>query len=110
MDSQYRISGSILDLSTGGALVVGDARKIALEDGDIIIFSLPDAQIREDLVSQVVGILKPNEDTIKFHLQFQGLKEINRLKINRFLAKLKAEATPPPDEEEEDGDETSVAS
>ncbi|MEE8434629.1 MAG: PilZ domain-containing protein, partial [bacterium] len=89
VESQYRIQGSIRDLSTGGALVVADARKTELEDGDIIIFTLPDAQIREDLVSQVVGIMEPEKDVIQFHLQFQGMKEINRLKVSRFLDRLK---------------------
>ncbi|MCH8075252.1 MAG: PilZ domain-containing protein [SAR324 cluster bacterium] len=101
VESQYRIQGSIRDLSTGGALVVADARKTALEDGDIIIFTLPQAQIREDLVSQVVGIMEPEKDVLQFHLQFQGMKEINRLKVSRFLDRLK-ENPPTPGEAEAD--------
>ena len=92
VESQYKIRGSIRDLSTGGALVVADARDTVLQDGDIIIFTLPDAQIREDLVSQVVGIMEPEKDVIQFHLQFQGMKEINRLKVSRFLDRLKENA------------------
>lgn len=97
VESQYRIQGSIRDLSTGGALVVADARKTKLEEGDIIIFTLPDAQIREDLVSQVVRILEQENDQIQFHIQFQGMKEINRLKISRFLDRLKENPPPPED-------------
>jgi len=99
VESQYRIEGSIRDLSTGGALVVADSRNTRLQDGDIIIFTLPDAQIREDLVSQVVGIMEPEENVLQFHLQFQGMKEINRLKVSRYLDRLKE--NPPPGEEAE---------
>ena len=101
VESQYRIQGSIRDLSTGGALVVADARDTVLQEGDISIFTLPDAQIREDLVSQVVGIMEPEKDVIQFHLQFQGMKEINRLKVSRFLDRLK-ENPPTPGEAEAD--------
>lgn len=108
VESQYRIKGSIRDLSTGGALVVADAETTVLEDGDVIIFTLPNAQIREDLVSQVVGIMEPKDGVLQFHLQFQGMKEINRLKINRFLDRLK-ENPPPPKNADEDAGADSLA-
>ncbi len=89
MDSQYKIAGTIRDLSMGGALVVGTSQHEQLHDGDMIVFTLPEANIREPLVTQVVGILPLEDGRIQFHLQFQGLKELNRLKLARFLTSLK---------------------
>lgn len=100
LDSQYVIEGTLRDLSLGGALVVGHSNQELLHDGDMIVFRLPQAQIREDLVSMVVGIIPMDDGKVQFHLQFQGLKELNRLKLSRYLTNLK-ESPPskaPPDE------------
>ena len=65
------------------------------------IDTLHKRQIRWDRVSQVVGIMEPEKDVLQFHRQCKGMKEINRLKVSRFLDRLK-ENPPTPGEAEAD--------
>jgi len=97
IDSQFVIDGILRDLSIGGALAEAKGGQDQLHDGDIVVFQLPGAQIRDDLVSQVTGMLPLDEgDAFQIHLQFQGMKELNRLKLSKFLEGLKAHGFPPP--------------
>lgn len=89
LDSQYRIDGAIRDISIGGALMLAQGRHDRLHEGDMIVFKLPDAQIKDDIVGQVVGILPRDDDTTQIHLQFLGLRELNRLKLGKYLVALK---------------------
>jgi hypothetical protein len=95
LDSQYRFDGSIVDLSIGGALVMAKGRQERLHEGDVVVFRLPGAQMRDDVVSQVVGSLSMEAEDTQIHLQFMGMKELNRLKLSKFLAALKESAAPP---------------
>lgn len=84
-ESQYAFNGHLRDLSAGGGLLVIDKKKQNPQKGDYIIFNLPMAQVNEDLVAEVMRITELSEEKEQIHLRFTGLKEINRLKINKFL-------------------------
>jgi c-di-GMP-binding flagellar brake protein YcgR len=89
MDSQYRFDGSLRDISIGGALVVAEGPQERVHEGDMVVFRLPDAQIKDDLVAQAVGMMPRDDGATQIHLQFLGLKELNRLKLGKFLVGLK---------------------
>lgn len=94
MDSQYVMDGVLRDLSIGGALARVRGNQDQLHDGDIIVFKLEGAQIKTDLVSQVVGMFSgDDEDSFHIHLQFQGMKELNRLKLSKYLEGLKRQGS-----------------
>lgn len=95
LDSQYRFNGSIRDISIGGALVIAEGRQERLNEGDMIVFRLPAAQIRDDIVGQVMGVMLLDDGNTQIHLQFVGLKELNRLKLGKYLSRLKGD-TPAP--------------
>ena len=88
-DSQYSFAGSIKDLSIGGALVVIKLGSQNPEVGDWVMFRLPQAQILEDMVGEVVRLTELDDSMLQLHLRFSGIKEINRLKMNRFLEVLR---------------------
>ncbi len=97
LDSQYRIDTVLKDLSIGGALAFAEGQHDRLHDGDMAVFRLPDAQIKGDIVAQVVGIFPRGEGgNTQLHLQFVGMKELNRLKLGKYMARLKEAAPPPP--------------
>ncbi|HKI98080.1 MAG TPA: PilZ domain-containing protein [bacterium] len=89
LDSQYRFDGAIRDVSIGGALVVANGHHEKVHEGDMIVFRLPAAQIKDDLVAQVVGLFQRDDGNTQVHLQYLGLKELNRLKLGKFLVGLK---------------------
>jgi PilZ domain len=91
LDSQYRIDGVIRDISIGGALVVSQGKEERVHEGDMIVFKLPAAQIKDDVVGQCMGLFPRDDDTTQIHLQFMGLRELNRLKLGKFLVSLKKE-------------------
>ncbi|MDH4248942.1 MAG: PilZ domain-containing protein [Deltaproteobacteria bacterium] len=100
-DAQNAINGVIKDLSIGGAMVLTREDGEALTEGQLVVFKLPQAQVKEDLTMVVVGQAALENGFWHIHLKFQGLKELNRLKISRFLATAKsppkpAEAEPQP--------------
>ena len=87
-DSQYSFNGRIKDLSIGGSLLVTPSTKNNPEVGDMAVFQVHQAQIHEDLVAEVVRLTPLPDNFLQVHLRFQGIKEINRLKLNRFLEEL----------------------
>ncbi len=92
MDSQYVFEGEIKDLSIGGALVRAKKQETRLNDGDVVVFQLPESQIKDDLVSQVVGIFEGEGGSPHMHMQFLGMKELNRLKLSKYLEILRENA------------------
>ncbi len=58
-------------------------------------FEIPEAQIKEDMVGEVVRLTPLEGNTLQVHLRFAGIKEINRLKMNRFLATLAMQTADP---------------
>lgn len=84
-DSQYSFKGAVKDLSIGGALVITPATSNNPEVGDWVMFRLPEAQILDDMVGEVVRLTPLDDSKVQVHLRFSGIKEINRLKMNKFL-------------------------
>jgi c-di-GMP-binding flagellar brake protein YcgR len=87
-DSQYMIKGKLKDLSVGGALAAVAVDDTSPHDGDTLIFRLPAAQIRDDLVAEVLRTVPQSGNQLLVHLQFAGLKELDRLKLNKYLTNL----------------------
>jgi len=101
-ESQYSLLGKILDLSLGGLRLIAELPGQKPVEGDIVVFQLPQANIKDDLVAEVIGVVSPQQDMIQMHMQFVGSKELNRLKLSKFLQVEQerqgqpAEAPPPP--------------
>jgi hypothetical protein len=95
-DSQYVVRGKLLDLSVGGALAVVPLDEMSPHEGDTLIFHFTPAQIREDLVAAVVRTVTVEGNLLEVHLQFAGLKELDRLKLNKYLTNLAEQVAPPP--------------
>jgi hypothetical protein len=100
-ESQYSLLGKILDLSLGGLRLIAELPGQKPVEGDIVVFQLPTANIKDDLVAEVIDVVTPQQDTIQMHMQFIGTKEINRLKMSKFLQdeqerQGQPEAAPPP--------------
>lgn len=84
-ESQYALQGELKDISLGGAMVELVVTNTAPQEGDVIVFRLPEAQIKEDVVAQVVGTSSNSDHSLTTHLQFAGMNELNRLKLNKFI-------------------------
>ena len=84
-ESQYSLHGRIEDLSLGGLRLVSELPEQRPAEGDILVFQLPQAHIKEDLVSEIIEILTPSPDRIVLRAQLIGTKELNRLKLSKFL-------------------------
>ena len=95
-DSQYVIKGRLRDLSVGGALAFVPVDEMSPHEGDTLIFHLAPAQIRDDLVAEVVRTVQAEGNLLKVNLQFVGLKELDRLKLNKYLTNLTGEAAARP--------------
>jgi len=84
-DSQYVLTAQMRDLSIGGGLALVADPSQAPDTGDMVIFRLPEAQVQTDLVAQVVRRVDRTDGQAQLHLQFAGIKELDRLKLNRFV-------------------------
>lgn len=84
-DSQYVLTAQVRDVSIGGALVVVADPSQSPEGGDMVIFRMPEAQVHADMVAQVLRRVERPDGQAQLHLQFVGLKELDRLKLNRFI-------------------------
>lgn len=87
-DSQYVLQGRLKDLSVGGALALVPLGETSPHEGDTLIFHLAPAQIRDDLVAEVVRTAPVDGNRLHVHLQFAGMKELDRLKLNKYLTNL----------------------
>ena len=87
-ESQYAFMGRLRDLSIGGGLMVIPVNDHNPKVGDLVVFQMPLAQINEDLGCEVVRHTPLEGDFLQVHLRFLGMKELNRLKVNRFLKTL----------------------
>lgn len=94
-ESQYALKGVVKDISLGGAMAELVVTNSAPQKGDVIIFRLPEAQIKEDVVAQVVGISRNSNQILNTHLEFVGMNELNRLKLNKFIQIVERSAPAP---------------
>ncbi|MBI4081229.1 MAG: PilZ domain-containing protein [Candidatus Lambdaproteobacteria bacterium] len=93
-ESQYALHGHVEDLSIGGALLIVPQGEQDPQEGDMVLFRLVEAQIRDDLVGTVVGTQQRADGTLQMHGEFVGMKELNRLKLSRFLQQLQSRPAP----------------
>lgn len=91
-DSQFVIKGRLRDLSVGGALAFVPVDETSPRVGDTLIFHLTEAQIRDDLVGEVVRTVQADGSLLQVHLQLVGVKELDRLKLNKYLTNLAGQA------------------
>ena len=84
-ESQFSLPGHIVDLSLGGLRIMAVAPETRPAEGDIIVFQLPQARIKDDLVAEVLYTEAPTPNEFQMHLRFVGIKELDRLKLNKYL-------------------------
>ena len=84
-ESQFSLPGHIVDLSLGGLRIMAVAPETRPAEGDIIVFQLPQARIKDDLVAEVLYTESPTPNEFQMHLRFVGIKELDRLKLNKYL-------------------------
>lgn len=89
IDSQARFDGTLQDISIGGALAFARDAQEVVHEGDMVVFRLAAAVIQDDLVAQCVGVFPRDDGRLQIHLQFLGMKELNRLKLGKYLVGLK---------------------
>ena len=78
-------SGLTRDMSIGGAQIsVPVQERIQPSVGDKVLFKLPEAMISQELMADVVNIARDAQQ-LRLHLRFEGLNELSRLKLNKFL-------------------------
>jgi c-di-GMP-binding flagellar brake protein YcgR len=94
-DSQFLVEGRVKDLSSGGALAMVPHAQQAPEAGDMLIFKLAPAQIKDDIVAEVLRLVPRDDGNLQLHLQFAGLKELDRLKLNKYLTNLTQQGVAP---------------
>jgi len=86
--SETVIEGHIEDMSAGGFQIGAKVVPEDVNDGDIFVFHLPGANMREDLMAKVLKIIqRPTDFTV--HLQFIRMRELSRMKINKYLFNMK---------------------
>lgn len=84
-EAQYSLPGKILDISLGGSRIRLENPQLKPAEGDLIVFQLPQAQVKEDLVSEILDIAEIKPGVVQIHLRFVGMKELNRLKLSKFI-------------------------
>ena len=87
----HSINGQIVDMSAGGFKAVCEKIPPNLEVGDIFIFHLQGANLREDLKAQVLHFSK-NGAAYDVNFQFFRTRELERLKIKKFLHRMEKKA------------------
>ena len=83
--------GTLIDLSLGGANLVTSDDLETLGERDIVILTIPGVQVRDHFQARVLAIV-PQQGKFHLHLQFLPLKDIERLKLNKFLIRMKKKA------------------
>lgn len=93
-DAQTRFEGRIKDISIGGALLFAEITQDKVAEGDVVLFALNAALLKFDLVAQAVGVVPQDEAHLRLNLQFLGLREMDRLKLGKYLVGLKEKGAP----------------
>lgn len=93
-DAQFRFNAQIRDISIGGARLLAEVPEGRVSDGDMIIFGLSAARLQFDLVAQAVGMVARDAQHMQIHLQFLGLREMDRLKLGKYLVSMKEKGAP----------------
>lgn len=87
--SAYKLEGTILDMSAGGIkLSIGQKLDEPLKQGDILLFHLPGASLREDLAATVLATI-PRGKQMDVHMKFQDSNPLTRIKLLQFLHRVK---------------------
>ncbi|MCH8841864.1 MAG: flagellar brake domain-containing protein [SAR324 cluster bacterium] len=84
-ESQYSMDGRTRDVSLSGLSIIAEQGDHKPVEGDLIVFRLPEAQIKDDLVAEIIDVVALSPKSTQIHLRLSGLKELNRLKLSKFL-------------------------
>ncbi|MGK5092272.1 PilZ domain-containing protein [Deltaproteobacteria bacterium TL4] len=84
--------GRIEDMSSGGLKVVASQISVQLRAGDYLAFHLEGANLRENLIARIAAIRSSNGETL-LNCQFVKMRDIVRMKINKFLHRIKKQGT-----------------
>lgn len=86
------INGKIVDISVGGIKAVLEERPAKLSIGDLMIFHLQGANLRDDLKARVLGI-NSHDTGHDVHMQFFRSRELERMKIKKFVFQRQKQST-----------------
>jgi len=84
-ESQYAFQGRFVDISLGGLALLAPPTGQSPNVGDVLVFRLPDANIKDNLVAQTLKTIPGPNGTLSIHAKFTGIREINRLKLAKYL-------------------------
>jgi c-di-GMP-binding flagellar brake protein YcgR len=86
---EYKVKGKILDMSAGGMkLAITQKLEDPLKDGEVLLFHLSDASLREDMAATVLATI-PSSKQLNVHLQFRDSNALTRIKLMQFLHRYK---------------------
>ncbi len=78
------VNGQIVDMSVGGLKAEVEKLPKNFEEGDLLIFHIQGANLREDMKARVLKI-NPRGSEYDIHMQFFRTRELERLKIKKFI-------------------------
>lgn len=87
-----RLSGRIVDISLGGFRLITGYEQGAFGERAIVLFDIPEVNLKKKLQAQILEVFEKRK-RLSFHLQFFHLNDIERLKLNKFLSRLKNQKT-----------------
>ncbi len=82
------VNGQIVDMSVGGLKAEVEKLPKNFEEGDLLIFHIQGANLREDMKARVLRINSTSADTHDIHMQFFRTRELERLKIKKFIYRI----------------------
>ncbi len=81
------MNGKIVDMSIGGLKIVTDETSKPLKPGDVLVFHLQGAGLRDDLMAKILRV-NDTKDSKSLHMQFFRSRELERMKIKKFLFRM----------------------
>ena len=85
----YKIKGKIIDMSAGGMkLAITQKLEDPLKNGEILLFHLSGASLRENMAATVLATI-PSGKQLNVHLQFRDSNALTRIKLLQFLHRYK---------------------
>jgi len=88
LEEDIPFEGNITDMSAGGLKIVAGNLSIQMKTGGFIVFHLEGANLRENLIVQIARVSTDQRKTI-INCQFIRMRDLTRMKINKFLHRLK---------------------
>ncbi|MDH4225780.1 MAG: PilZ domain-containing protein [Deltaproteobacteria bacterium] len=95
-ESKYSFQGRFMDISLGGIALMAPPGDFPVQAGDVLVFHLFEANIKENVISRVLKSETIEGGGMKIHGKLTGIREINRLKLSKYLQSVQDVPPPPP--------------